>query len=986
MALDALRDRVLGAMRRSPLLGRAEDAVTSLALSAVFRAMDARLVVDPAYRALIHRPANGHPGDDWRAKLRLTTRAGDLDVHATIGGGRAHTGASGEPDATLVFRDHAAVRAFLARRPSEVLDMLLDGQLVLSGNLSDVARLSFMLTSLVARAEGPEVAAYTPVSLQPSKRALPMAPCTEAPHLLDPAFAALTLADFPRLARFKRDAFATTPEICTERPRLYTAHVRGVGFDDVPPAIRQAGAFRNVLVNKRPIVRAGDLLAGTTTSKPVGVVVYPECGGVTIWPELRTVSRRKLNPYRISDHDVQVLNGEVFPFWRARNVREWARARHGNPRSLQLDERFALYFQWKTQAISHTIPDLPSVLSRGLHAISEDAATRAAKEDRPAPRLFYESVQIAVDGVLTYSRALSAEAARLAALERDEVRRAELDELARICAKVPAEPAATLHEALQSIWITWIGCHMENTNAGLSLGRLDQWLQPFFEADLAKLPRADAGARHAYVKRAIELVGCFYLRCADHVPQVADLGNKLFGGSSSDQAITLGGVDAKGRDAVNDLTYVFLKVTELLGVRDPNVNARYHEGVNSIEYLRRLCEVNLITGATPSIHNDAAIVDVLERRGMTKAHARDWSATGCVEPTSSGRHYGHTGCLMFNLVAPLEMVLRDGVHPLLAEQVGPRTGAPNRFETFDALLSAYFEQVRAQIELAVHANTILAEAHCHVRPTPFLSAIFEGPFDRGVDLVAGGALYNSTGVANVGLVEVVDSLAAIRDVVFERKRCDLKTLVAALDADFDGHAPLLAWIDRRAPKFGSGHASPREIADRILVFCDETFGAQPHHRGGQYRCGYWSMSNHVAFGTLAGALPSGRRRGKPFTPGLTPSPSRQASIVEHIHDVSALDHRRMPNNIAFNVKVVPAPTDTQARSVDAMAAYARTFVQQGGMQIQFNVVSSATLRDAMAHPENYRTLMVRISGYNAYFVDLNDDLKRELIDRAEHRL
>jgi formate C-acetyltransferase len=341
---------------------------------------------------------------------------------------------------------------------------------------------------------------------------------------------------------------------------------------------------------------------------------------------------------------------------------------------------------------------------------------------------------------------------------------------------------------------------------------------------------------------------------------------------------------------------------------------------------------------------------------------------------------------MFNIVAPLEMALRDGVHPLLAEQVGPHTGDPSSFATFDDLMNAYFEQMRSLIELAVHANTILGEAHRVVRPTPFLSSIFEGPLDRGVDLVAGGATYNSTGVANVGLVDVVDSLAAIREVVFEKKRCDMKTLVAALDDDFEGHAALLAWIENRAPKFGSGHPSPREIANRILVFCDETFGAQPHHRGGHYHCGYWSMSNHVAFGILAGALPSGRRRGKAFTPGLTPAPSRRSSIVDHIHDVAALDHRRMPNNIAFNVKVVPGPNDTQAHAVATMTSYARSFVQEGGMQMQFNVVSSATLRDAMAHPENYRTLMVRISGYNAYFVDLNDDMKRELIERAEHQL
>jgi len=222
--------------------------------------------------------------------------------------------------------------------------------------------------------------------------------------------------------------------------------------------------------------------------------------------------------------------------------------------------------------------------------------------------------------------------------------------------------------------------------------------------------------------------------------------------------------------------------------------------------------------------------------------------------------------------------------------------------------------------------------------------------------------------------------------VFDESRVDLPTLVEAAAADFVGHEALLARIDSRVPKFGSGHPAPLELARRIITETHALFRKQPHYRGGRYNSGFWSMSNHVAFGSLSGALPSGRRAGKAFTPGLTPSPARGSTIVDHMHDLASLDHHLIPNNIAFNVKVVPGPDDSPAQAVAQMAAYARSYVEQGGMQLQFNVVSSETLREAMAHPELYRTLMVRISGYNAYFVDLNDDMKRELIERAEHRL
>ena len=242
------------------------------------------------------------------------------------------------------------------------------------------------------------------------------------------------------------------------------------------------------------------------------------------------------------------------------------------------------------------------------------------------------------------------------------------------------------------MWIIWVGVHIENTNAGFSLGRLDQWLQPYFEADMGKL--RDKKEKDDYIRHVIELVGCFYMRCTDHLPLIPDIGNYLFGGSSSDQAITLGGVTPEGDDAVNDMTYIFLKVTEMLSIRDPNVNARYSREKNSDTYLRRLCEVNLNTTATPSIHCDEAVMDSLAEFNYPPEHLRDWSATGCVEPTLSGRHIGHTNCMMFNMVAALEMALNNGRHPLMRWDLGPATGdiRGGSFPDYESFFQAFSEQ------------------------------------------------------------------------------------------------------------------------------------------------------------------------------------------------------------------------------------------------------------------------------------------------------
>ena len=988
---------------KSGLRHRSQALAARVSFRAVFALMDLRLRFDPAFRRLVYRPAGADgagPGgtvpDDWRARIVVESRDGSFAVHATVGGGRvrAGTGRLDAPDLVLGFRDATAAQAMLTRPPAEMLEMMLRSDLVFTGNMSHASRLGFMLSALVPRpGQPPPVAPRRKIELPPPRRSTRMEPCDAVKHLPDPGLAALTLADFPRLGHFLADFFETTPEMCTERPRLYTEWLRKNGFETdstgAPhePVLRQAGAFHHLMVNRAPRIRTGDLLAGTTTSRDVGVVVYPECGGLVLWSELRTVSRRAKNPYRISPEDERILNEEVYPFWIDRNVREDVRRAHGNPLSMRLDERFALYFQWKTQGVSHTIPDFPLVLRRGLRALRAEAlaAAETAQAD-VGRRSFFRAVALSIEGVLAYSEALAREAAKQALKELSPSRRAELEELSRVCARVPAEPATTLHEALQSIWTVFIACHMENSNTGFSIGRLDAWLQPFFLADVARLPPGDAAALDQYIRHAMDLVGCFLLRCTDHLPQVADLGNKLFGGASSVQAVTLGGVDASGANAVGDMTFILLKVVEMLGLRDPNVNARYHEGVNSPAYLKRLCEVNINTGATPSIHGDQAVIAMLEERGFPPEHARDWSATGCVEPTVCGRDYGNTNCGMFNLVAPLEMALHDGVHPLLGEQVGPHTGDPSKLRSFDELLGAYFAQLDFLVEQFFHANNLFGEAHRRIRPVPFLSAIIEGPLQRGVDLSAGGARYNSSGTGNVGLVDVVDSLSALRQVVYEERRIDLAGLVRALECDFEGQPELAARLANRVAKFGSGEPAPLELAHRVMARVHAAFRAQPHYRGGVNKPGYWSMSNHVAFGLLTGALPSGRRRGKPFTPGITPAPARGVGLASQLHDVASLERRHAGNNLAFNVKVVPSPTDTSAQTADRLAAYVRTYAQDGGMQVQFNVVDAELLREAKTNPGKYPTLMVRMSGYNAYFDDLDDDQKQELIDRTEHRL
>ena len=957
------------------------------------------------YRAGIRRHLRSDQG--WiNFTLGVSTRDGSVEqaIRFQDGHARVLSRIPADVSCRLIFVDEATLRQMPSLPPAEVNNLVLKNRLVAEGNLSYIQVFNFLLSAMTKnkqikvllkeqeKQKKALAASAATAGARPAKRkegrlkALQIDPGVQ--FLADPYLSEFSLDDFPRVKTSLEKHFTQKPEVCPERPLLLTRWFKENGFetkaDGTPwvPEVRQGLAFKYLMEHRQPIIAAHDLIAGTTTTKDIGVVVYPDASGTAMWAELLTAPYRQLFPFDVAPETAQTLSHEVFPFWVKRNFREWVREKYGNPLCQRLDECFAVYFLWKTVALSHTIVDFPKLFRLGTKGIIREIETELAKTDagRQQKRDTLGAMILCLEGLSAYARNLSRQAAADAEKEKNPVRKRELERLAHICGRVPENPCTTLDEAVNALWIGWVGVHMENTNAGFSLGRLDQWLQPYFAADMEKLTTREE--REICIKHAVELVGCFYMRCTDHLPIGADIGNYLFGGSSSDQAITLGGITPAGDDAVNDMTYIFLKVTEMLSIRDPNVNARYHREKNSEAYLKRLCEVNLVTTATPSIHNDVAVMTSLTEFQYPPEDLRDWSATGCVEPTLSGKHMGHTNCMMMNMVAALEMAFYNGVHPLMRWEVGPKTGAD--FASFEAFFSAFTTQFQFLIDQSVAYNNMLGEAHSVLRPTPFISALILDAIVTGKDVTKGGARHNTSGSACIGLADITDSLMVVKKLVFEEKKVTFDQLKKAVADNFTSDPALHALVKKKVPLFGSGSAEALAVANRVTKFAHDCYGGHRNFRGGAYTAGFWTMSNHVAFGSLTGALPSGRRAGKAFTPGLTPEPHASKSLLDNIRDVSGLEPRHMNNNIAFNVKVVPSPADSHKDVVDHIYAYAKTFCDLGGMQMQFNVVSSATLMDAMLHPENYRNLLVRISGYNAYFVTLNRDMQMELIERAEY--
>ncbi len=983
----------------------------TLVFRTILKVLKKRLESDPNFRKEIF---NQETGFIYNARLLFTTENSAENLTVVFDQGKVDISNKSIPDPTikLIFKNPKDLAKLYRTSPQDTMVMLLKNNFRYEGCLTDVARFSF-LTGLTL--QGAKKKFQKRQKNKSFTEVLPFEKFTDwnngakkienkvlnykvdnVKHLEDPYLGNFKIQDFKRLNYLRYRHFQTRGTICTERAKLITDFCRKSGFlkedgNKDLPELRQGKILNYILTNKKPIIHEYDLLAGTTSTKEKGVILFPDLGAVALWPELYTIDNRKLNRYDMSQEDIDILNYEVFPFWAERNVREYCRKITNNPFSQQLDELWILYFMWKTQAISHTIPDFGTVTKRGLESIKLETIDKQSSSKSQTQKDFYKGMELALQGVITYANNLSQEAEKLAkqidpakATEFQKQRKNELENLARICKKIPAYPAESFEEAINAIWITWICLHHENMNAGLSLGRLDQWLQPYFERDFQKAKTKEE--KDTIIKKTIELMGCFFLRTADHLPLVPDIGNYLFGGSSSDQALTVGGVDNKGENAVNDMTYIILKVTEMLCLRDPNMNARYHPEKNSKVYLDRLVEVNINTTATPSIHNDKQMIQALTIQNFALEDARTWAATGCVEPTICGQHFGHTNCMLLNTVAAMEMVLNNGYHPVVSnvKRIGPSTGDLSEFKTYEDFLKAYKSQLHFLVKNSVEYNNNLGKTHQLLHPTPFLSSIIKGPMEKGKDLVDGGAKYNTSGVALVGLTDVIDSLKVIKTLVYDKKTISLSNLNKVVKNNFESKEGKEIYQQlEKIPKFGSDDLESNEIGKDLVDYLYHDFLTFENYRGGKYLVGFWSMSNHVAFGTLSGALPSGRKSFKAFTPGLTPAPGRKDLLVQNIHSVAALDTLKMPNNLAFNVKLVPNNKDTHEETINYFNSYAKSYFDLGGMQMQFNVVSSALLRDAMVHPENYGWLLVRISGYNAYFVDLNKDMQLELIERTE---
>jgi formate C-acetyltransferase len=779
-----------------------------------------------------------------------------------------------------------------------------------------------------------------------------------------------TAARTERFQRIKKELLGSRVHLCPERAYLVTDFYKHHDDPSQPIIVRRAMATRYILQNKSIRIYPDELIAGNMGSYRISAIMQPELSGVFMGTDIPRIDKRKTTPMLMPWKDRLKIMFDVIPYWLFRNMPFKAFFPHMGRFFQYASEQLKATFYLINEAggIGHFLPDYEKMLKLGVRGYLEYMKEKNGDLPRAAA--------IVCEGLLSYAGRLADEAGRMAAVEKDPARRVELEDIAAVCRKVPLNPAGSFREALQSLWLTHMAVCLESINSAVSFGRMDQYLYPYYRDDL------DAG--RITPEKAKELLLLFSAKAAEHVFLLSESVSQYHGGYLVVQAGIVGGMDRTGGDATNELTYVMLDMMEESGLRDPNYQARVHSG-SPEKYLNRIIEVAKAGNGVPAVFSDEASVRSLVANGIPLEEARDYAVVGCVELALPGKSFFSTDAALMNMPICLEMALNRGRLFKGGGRRGAPTPDPEGFTSIRDVVGAYTAQVEYVVDRLVSDIQIVERGNRDYHPTPFSSMLVEGCLESGKDISAGGALFNSSGIQGVGLADVADSLAALDELVFRSKKYSMAEVCRALGDNFRSNPAMQAEL-AAAPKYGNDNELPDGYAAEAAAIFYRALTQHTNTRGGRYVSGFYSVTCHVAFGALVGALPSGRNAGQPFAASLGASNGKdRLGVTALLNSAACIDPCHSPNGYALNLRFDPAVIRGQ-RGTDTVAALLRGFFEKGGMEVQFNVLDPDILDDAYKHPGKYPGLVVRVAGYCAYFDDLPAPSKLEIIQRTRLKL
>lgn len=748
----------------------------------------------------------------------------------------------------------------------------------------------------------------------------------------------------------------------------------------MPKILLRGKSFRHCCETAPLLIQDHELIVGSPNGAPRAGAFSPDIAWRWMEDELETIGSRPQDPFYISEEDKQTLKEDIFPFWEGKSVDEHCEDQYREAGVWELSEESGVS-DCSYHAINGGGDSNPGydviLMEKGMKDIQAEAREHLKELDYAVPEdldkiYFYKSVIETTEGIMIYAQRLSDYAAQLAAKETNPQRRRELEKISEVNAWVPANKPRNFWEAIQSVWTIESLLVVEENQTGMSIGRVDQYMYPFFEKDIQE------GKMTKY--EAFDLASCMLIKMSEMMWITSEGGSMYFAGYQPFVNMCVGGVTREGADATNDLTYLLMDAVRHTKIYQPSLACRVNNK-SPEKYLRKIVDVVRAGMGFPAIHFDDSHIKMMLAKGVSLEDARDYCLMGCVEPQKSGRLYQWTSTGYTQWPICIELVLNNGVPLNYGKQVTPDLGDLDQIKTYEEFDAAVKEQIKYITKWTNTATVISQRVHRDLAPKPLMSIMFEGCMEKGKDVSSGGAMYNfGPGVIWSGLATYTDSMAAIKKLVFDDKKYTLKEVRDLLKNDFEGD-PQFRNDCLRAPKYGNDDDYADLIAADLINFTENDhrryktlFSTLSH--------GTLSISNNTPFGQITGASADGRRAGKPLSDGISPVQGADVNgPTAVIKSVSKMSNENMNIGLVHNFKLMSGLLDTP-EGENGIIGLIKTASMLGNGQMQFNYLDNATLLDAQKNPENHRDLIVRVAGYSAFFNELSKDVQDEIISRT----
>lgn len=826
----------------------------------------------------------------------------------------------------------------------------------------------------------------------------------------------------PRITRLVDHLYEKMPVIESARARLITESY--METEGEPIITRRAKAFAHILRNIPIIIRDEELIVGSTTIAPRGCQTYPEYSFQWLEDELDTVETRSADPFYIAEETKEELR-RVHKYWKGKTTSELATSYMAPEAIAAIDHNIFTPGNYFYNGVGHVTVKYEEVLAIGYEGIIAKAqaeldSCKVGDENYAKKSHFLNGVILSCQAVIQYAQRYAELALEMADRCRDQARKQELLVIARNCSRVPAKGATGFYEACQSFWFVQQLIQLESSGHSISPGRFDQYMYPYYKKDMEQ-----GNISREYAQ---ELMDCIWVKLND-LNKCRDAASaEGFAGYSLFQNLIAGGQDKDGNDVTNDLSFMSIQASMHVHLPQPSLSVRVWNGTPH-EFLIKAAELTRTGIGLPAYYNDEVIIPALQNRGLSLADAREYNIIGCVEPQKAGKTDGWHDAAFFNMCRPLELVFSNGMDK--GVQVGVRTGDVTKMATFDEFYDAYKKQMEYFISLLVNADNAIDVAHGERCPLPFLSCMVDDCMKAGKSVQEGGAVYNFTGPQGFGIANMADALFAVRKLVYEEKKFTMAELkealawnygkgldeqsaadiaetvlgemkkagqtvdaqaAAAVISSLVGMKPEPAKAARfeeihnlieEVPKFGNDIPEVDYFARDVAYTYTKPLQNYKNPRGGMYQAGLYPVSANVPLGGQTGATPDGRYAHTPVADGVSPSAGKDVKgPTAAATSVSRLDHFIVSNGTLFNQKFHPSALSGR-EGLEKFVALIRSYFDQKGMHMQFNVVDRETLLDAQKHPEKYKHLVVRVAGYSALFTTLSRSLQDDIIRRTE---